>query len=298
VGVISDIQRFSTGDGPGIRTTVFLKGCNLYCSWCHNPETIRPESQLLYYEKLCSDCRVCEQVCKFGAHKFQGEVHYFDRQLCTGCYECVQYCGTCALRKCGIEKSSAEVVAEILMDIKFYEASGGGVTLSGGEPLLQPQFCADILRECKQRDIHTIVDTAGNIGFSAFEKVIDYTDVFYFDLKTTDEQMYKSYTGAELNRVLSNLQTLCSSNHEVVVRIPVIPGFNDTGDAAEKLSELIEKAGAANVSLLPFHRLGTAKYEALGLNYAYSQTGGSSREKMPELLDVFQRKGLNAVVDG
>lgn len=298
MGIISDIQHFSTGDGPGIRTTVFLKGCNLHCPWCHNPETIQHESQLMFYKKLCNGCRVCEQICSFGAHSFKDNVHYLNRKLCTGCFQCAQYCGTEALRSCGFEKSRGEVVLEILQDLKFYQASGGGVTLSGGEPLLQPLFCAEILRECRLNNIHTIVDTAGNVDFTAFEKVVDYTDAYYFDLKTADEQMYKNYTGADLGRVLSNLRTLCSLNLDVVVRIPIIPGFNDSMDAVGKLPELIKKAGAVNVSVLPFHRMGAAKYEALGLYYAYSQTGSMANEKMQELLDLFKRNGLNAVVDG
>jgi len=221
--IVTDIQRFSLDDGPGIRTTVFFKGCNLRCTWCHNPETIRPEPEFMTYPD-----------------------------------------GT--RRLCGKSMTVDEVLDTVYRDAAFYRKSGGGVTLSGGEPLLQPDFCAALAGRCREAGVHLIVDTAGDVPFASFEQLLGVTDCFYFDVKT-HETGYGAI-GGDGKRVYDNLKRL-TGLCRVVARIPVIPGFNDT--VAEELSESAKALGAGEVQFLPFHGLGSGKYKALGLDYAYTQ---------------------------
>lgn len=294
-GIISDIQHFSTGDGPGIRTTVFFKGCNLRCRWCHNPETFYAATELMYHSNLCTRCGGCVSVCPKGVHSLTKEDHIVDRSACIHCGKCVIRCSSHALRICGRSMIESEVMDYILEDKDFYTDSGGGVTLSGGEPLLQPKFCAAIAAACQTEGIPVILDTAGCVSYDRFQQVLPYINNIYMDLKAVSESDMRKYTGGNLLLVLDNLGRLLSEGHSVTVRIPVIPGYNDSPNYAAKLSQLVVKAGGAPVELLAFHRLGSAKYRALGLSYPYSDTLPLEKKHIEQLQKVFAEAGLSVL---
>lgn len=237
---IFDIQRNSCVDGPGIRTTVFFKGCNLSCRWCHNPEGQSPKIQSLCYPDKCTGCGSCK-----------GEELYD--------------CPNGAKVLCGKTYTVDAVLQEVLKDKLFYETSGGGVTFSGGECMLQADFLREILKACKENDIHTAVDTAGHVDFSEFEKVLPYTDLFLYDVKLADGEKHKAYTGVDNTLILENLRKLMTAGARLWVRIPVIPGVND---AAEELDEIRKLCvGVEKVEELPYHGMGEHKYTALGRVY-------------------------------
>jgi glycyl-radical enzyme activating protein len=296
--IISDMQHFSTGDGPGIRTTIFLKGCNLHCEWCHNPETMSGLLSLMFYENLCTKCGNCEKVCPNGVHQFVGEKHALNRKLCSLCGECIMHCKSGALKQCGKELSVDEIMEYILEDKDFYKISGGGVTISGGEPLLQADFCTAIAIMCKANDINVIIDTAGDVEYSAFEKVIPFVDSIYLDLKGASNKDYLSKTGGNFERIYENLISLMVQKCNVVIRIPIIPGYNDTKAYCSYLASLVVKAGVHEVNLLPFHRLGSSKYNAMGIQFLCSQLMPPSKELMNELVDVFSSAGINVSIGG
>ncbi len=297
-GIVSGMQHFSVGDGPGIRTTVFMQGCNLRCEWCHNPETISFKPVFLYYKNLCRNCGLCQKRCPQGAHLMMGRTHHFNRERCNLCGECIRYCPAGALKISGKETALSEVMEYILEDMEFYSSSNGGVTISGGEPLCQADFTAAIAKECKKHNIHVIVDTAGNVDFSSFEKVLSYTDCFFFDVKGTSERDYLSKTGGSLKLSLENMMRLISGGCNVVARIPVIPSYNDSENDCNIMAGLLNQVGVKQVHLLPFHRLGAGKYAALGKSYPYEQCVPPSKQQMQKLADIFAAHGFESRVDG
>ena len=289
-GQISAMQHFSTGDGPGIRTTVFFQGCNLRCGWCHNPETIPRKPVLLLYKNLCAakSCgRPCAAACPSGARAVKNAHPETDPARCALCGGCARACPTGALMLSGVETTLGEVMDFIDEDAPFYEDSGGGVTLSGGEPLLQPEFAAEIGRACRERGYSLIIDTAGNVEYEAFRAVAPYTESFYFDLKGASDDDYKSFAGGSFDLTLKNLRALVSDGCDVTVRIPVIPGYNDSEDYMRSLSDIILRAGAAKVSLLPFHGFASGKYGALGKAYPYRNQRSQTDEELLALKSVF-----------
>lgn len=290
--MISTIQHFSIGDGPGIRTTVFLQGCNLHCPWCHNPEAIPSAPQLLYYEKLCTHCGICAQVCPAKAQQMAGDRHIFDRNKCVVCGACTRLCPSSALRLSGMEMTVQQVMKELEEDRSFYAESGGGVTLSGGEPLLQPDFCAEILALCKAQKMHTAMETAGCVPFSAFAKVLPVTDLFLFDIKCSDEHTYINIMGGSLKLILSNLEKLFAANAQVVVRIPVIGNFNDTTNGMSALAERLTRCGVRQVELLPFHSYGSSKYAALEKDCVYDRFIVPDKDTMQAFTRLFIAQGI------
>jgi pyruvate formate lyase activating enzyme len=298
IGLVSSMQHFSVGDGPGIRTTLFMQGCNLRCEWCHNPEAISMKPVLLYYEKLCTHCAECESICPNDAHEVSHTKHIFYRDLCRMCGACPKVCHPNALILSGQKMNASEVMLFLVEDIDFYQMSGGGVTISGGEPLLQPEFTAELAGACKKRGIHVIIDTAGNVDFSAFEQVIPFTDIFFFDLKGLNEKDYSDKTGGSFNKAFENLKRLIKAGCDVTVRLPVIPGYSDTPEYCAAAAEMLKNIGVKYIDLLPFHRLGASKYEALGLEYPYEQCEPPSKEKMSELVEIFTDCGFEAKTDG
>lgn len=294
-GMVSRIQRFSTGDGPGIRTTVFLKGCNLHCAWCHNPETWSRDPQLLFYAARCTGCGRCAMECPTGAHTLEDGVHHFDRNRCTGCGACAAACPAQALQWDGQELTVDDVLRVIDEDSAFYRASGGGVTLSGGEPLLQPAFCTAVAAGCRERGIPVLIDTAGDVPYEAFRQVLPYADSVYFDLKGADPADVAARTGADLARILGNLKRLTAARVAVTARIPVIPGHTDRDDTCQAMAARLREAGVTQVCLLPFHRLGAAKYRALGRPYPYADTSPPARETLEALARAFD--GLHVSIE-
>lgn len=249
--MLFDIQRGSYVDGPGIRTTVFFKGCNLDCKWCHNPESKSADRQMLFYSDKCTGCGKCVSVCPNKGKK------------CKLCGKCALFCPRDARKLCGREYGIEEVMRELLRDKCFYENSGGGVTFSGGECMLQIDFLSEILRECKTEGIHTAVDTAGNVPFSYFERILPFTDLFLYDIKAFSAEKHKEGTGADNARILENAKRL-SEKSKILFRIPVIGGFNDEETEMQKIADFLKDISHEKVELLPYHALGEHKYRALG----------------------------------
>ena len=241
---IFDIERNSYVDGPGIRTTVFFKGCNLRCKWCHNPESQKREKEILFYKNKCTGCGRCVGL------TVENESFM--------CFED-------AKEICGKEYTVDEVLVEVIKDKAFYETSGGGVTFSGGECMLQIDFLTEILKKCKESGIHTAVDTAGHIPWESFEKIISYTDLFLYDIKSMNDEIHKEYTGVTNTLILENLIKLLKSKACVWIRIPIIPGVNDTEEEMKNIKAFFESYGyPEKTELLPYHAMGEHKYEALG----------------------------------
>ena len=261
---IFEIKPFAVHDGPGIRTTVFFKGCPLRCVWCHNPEGLFKAPQLAAYAHKCISCGSCAAACPQGAHQLREGSHVFLRENCISCGTCVGVCPQNALTLYGKEVTLEWLLPQLLADKEFYDASGGGVTLSGGECLLQPDFCAALLRELKANGIHTAVDTCGAVPREAFDMVLPYTDLFLYDVKAVDSSLHRRLTGRDNEQILKNLLALDRVGAEIELRVPVIPGCNDSEpDAIRAFAKTLRHPH--KLTLLPYHNLAGSKYAALGL---------------------------------
>ena len=250
---IFDIERNSFVDGPGIRTTVFFKGCNLRCEWCHNPESQDPHPQMMFFKNKCTGCGKCKEKCPN------------DLEKCDLCGRCALYGPHDARDICGKEYTVDEVLKEVLKDKAFYENSGGGVTFSGGECMLQIDFLEEILKACKENGIHTAVDTAGYVPFERFEQIIPYTDLFLYDVKCYDSDKHKQYTGVSNELILSNLGRLLKMGKAMWIRIPIIPTVNDSEEEMLNIKKFIISRGSPEkIELLPYHAMGEHKYAAIG----------------------------------
>lgn len=268
---IFEIKRFAVHDGDGIRTTVFLKGCPLKCVWCHNPEGISAKPELAYYAHKCIGCGECVNKCLQKAHKMGEKGHAFVRDLCIGCGACEEDCLGEALTHYGEEVTVEALLPKLLEDKEFYENSGGGVTLSGGECLLQADFCAALLKALKEAGVHTAVDTCGFVSRNAFDKVIPYTDVFLYDIKAIDPAVHKRCTGVENGPILENLRYLDSLGKKIEIRIPYVPGWND--GEIEKIADFIKTLkSVTGVRVLPYHNYARSKYEALSMENTLPKT--------------------------
>ncbi len=287
-GNISHIQRFSVGDGPGIRSTVFFKGCPLHCPWCHNPETIPSERLLVYHRSVCTACGKCKSVCANGVHIFDEANHEVLFSKCVKCGKCIDTCPNNALEINGKEMSVNDVMSVVMQDKDFYAASEGGITLSGGEPLYQPEFCEALAKACHDNGISVLIDTSGTVEMSVLEAVMPYADEYYVDLKAANEADYMKLTGASLKNVLENIKLLCEANKKVTVRIPVIPGHNDSIEYMRKMAEVLKGTDVKNVDLLPFHSLCVSKYTSIGRKYKYAEYGSLTKADIEPLLDAFE----------
>ena len=267
---IFDIQRASFVDGPGIRTTVFFKGCNLRCAWCHNPESQSANREMLFHKNRCTGCGKCKEKCPNSLEK------------CDFCGKCTLYCPHDAREICGKEYTIDDVVHEVIKDKAIYENSGGGVTFSGGECMLQIDFLEEVLKKCKEEEIHTAVDTAGHVPPEYFERIIPYTDLFLYDVKIFDIEKHKKYVGVGNELILSNLKRLLDLGCSVITRTPVIVGINDSEEEIKAIKKLA--ARAEKIELLPYHAMGEHKYTALGK--AAEHFEAPSGEKMTELREL------------
>ena len=249
---IFDMERNSFVDGPGIRTTVFFKGCNLKCAWCHNPESQDFKPQMMFYKDKCKGCGKCKKICPTP-------------DQCTLCGKCTFYCPVDARKVCGREYTVDEVFAEVIKDKAYYDNSGGGVTFSGGECMLQIDFLVEILKKCKENGIHTAVDTAGHIPFESFEKILPYTDLFLYDIKCFESAKHKRFVGVGNEMILENLKKLFKTGAKIWIRIPVIAAVNDSIEEMLQIKTFLGQCGnAEKIELLPYHAMGENKYAAIG----------------------------------
>lgn len=286
-GRITAVKHFEIHDGDGIRTTVFFKGCPLRCRWCHNPETIQPKLEPLLYQDRCIGCGTCANLC--GCHSLVEGIHRFDRDPCTGCNACVENCPTKALVSGGKWVTARELLPELLEDSMFYQASGGGVTLSGGEPLFQPEFAAQLLRLLKEAGVSTAVDTSCFAPPAALEGLLADTDLFLVDIKAMDEQVHRRCTGVSNGAILENIRLLDSMGKTMDLRVPVIPGWND--DQMEKIADFAATLRCArSVKLLPYHDYGQAKASAL--DQKTEPISVPTQPQMRHWHEVFLERGL------
>jgi pyruvate formate lyase activating enzyme len=298
-GIVFDIMRFSTHDGPGIRTTVFLKGCPLSCAWCHNPESQRLHPEVMLRPNLCIACLACVAECPQGAIAVVDGVVTTDRSRCMVCGTCAAICPSEARAVVGREMTAREVLAQIEKDSPFYEESGGGVTFSGGDPLAQVAFLKTLLRECKRREIHTAVETAGYAPWQAFERIRSDVDLFLFDLKVIDPQIHRQVTGVANAVILSNLRRLAGAGQALIVRVPLIPGINDGESALRELGEFAAALpGCLRVDLLPYHRAGEEKYHRLGRPYLLEGLASPDEAQVNAAAQVLKEFGLIVHVGG
>ena len=261
---VVELKRFAVHDGNGIRTTVFLKGCPLRCVWCHNPEGLSRTPELAYYTQKCLSCGACVRVCPSGAHLLTEEGHVYRRALCTQCGACEAECPGTALKLYGREMTPDALLPLLLEDRDFYETSGGGVTLSGGECLTHPDFCAELLRLLQSEGINTAVDTCGFVSRSAIDRVLPYADAFLYDVKAIDEDVHRRCTGQPNGIILDNLRYLDGLGKAVEIRIPLVPGWND-GEIPRIGDFLASLRTVRRVRVLPYHRYAGSKYAALGM---------------------------------
>ena len=245
---VFDVKRASVHDGPGLRTVIFFKGCNLDCFWCHNPESKSPYPQIAFFREKCISCRACNAACPHP-------------QACTACGACTEVCPTEARKRYGEPFSEEKLLDVILADAPYYAASGGGVTFSGGECMLYPETVARLARRCRENGVSVAVDTAGNVPFSSFEAVMQDVDLFLYDVKALDSDLHRRGTGADNRRILDNLDRLLQANANVLVRVPCIPDFND-GEELARIRDYCEKRGLP-VEVLTYHTLGESKKAAL-----------------------------------
>jgi pyruvate formate lyase activating enzyme len=264
-GIISNIQHFSVHDGPGIRTTVFLKGCPLHCLWCHNPESISPLPEVALHPERCIRCGSCTDACQHHAIHLEDDVPVTLRELCRQCGQCTDACVADARILIGRKMSTEEVLAEIRKDLVFYARSKGGATFSGGEPLLQDEFLCALLGSCAREGIDTAVDTSGHAPARILERAAEHAGLFLYDLKIMNDDLHQEFTGVSNRRILENLRLLTVWKKRVIVRVPVIPGINDFEDNFAAIAAFVDHLGGIEeVQLLPYHHLGQDKHRRIG----------------------------------
>ena len=260
--MIFAIKRFETHDGDGIRTTVFFKGCTLRCVWCHNPESFKTTREISYNSELCKSCGNCEDICE--ANLFENGKHLFLRENCIFCGECLSACSARAFEIYGDSRTPTEIAEEVLLDEMFFKGSGGGVTFSGGEPLLQADFCVELAKILKAQGINIAIDTCGYVPRAAFEKVMPYVDTFLYDVKAIDPDVHKKCTGKTNELILENLKYIDGCGKNIEIRIPYIPGYN-SGEI-EKIAEFLSGLkSVVGIRVLPYHKYAEAKYTSLGI---------------------------------
>ena len=277
--IVFDIQRFSVHDGPGIRTTVFLKGCPLNCMWCHNPESKAKYPEVMLYENLCIGCGECVSTCEDKLHSFDDNGHAIDREKCKKCLKCASSCVAGALTVSGKPMAVADVLAEVMRDKSFYDNSGGGITVSGGEPLMQTDFCYELLGEAKKQGISTAIETSGFSKWENIERLAEYVDIFLWDYKETDPERHREYTGVDNALILQNLAKLDVLGKTIVLRCPIIPGLNDREEHFAGIAAVANKhASVIRVELEPYHSLGKGKATAIGKEYPLADMKSASKD--------------------
>ena len=293
--LITDIQRFSLSDGNGIRTTVFFKGCNMNCSWCHNPETISFERELMFYETKCIGCGKCFEVC--AAHKMVNDKHIIDKALCTNCGKCADICYAQALVMCGKEMTVEEIMKEIRQDIPYYNSSKGGVTLSGGEVLCHKDFALELIEACKKEGISTAVETNLNFPFESIKELLGSVDLIMCDLKIFDDEEHKKHTGVSNSNIKANLKMIDSLGVDIIVRTPLIPGVTDSAENISAIADFIKTlSNLRRYELLNFNPLGEGKYKALEKENTFEKCRPFDEDVLKNLESVAKSNGIKVKV--
>ena len=296
-GTIFNIMRYCIHDGPGIRTTVFFKGCPLQCWWCHNPEGLKSQKEVFYHADKCLQCGDCLEVCPHHAIENRGGLFITVDGECHLTGKCADVCSSEARRIVGRDVTVDEVMKEIEKDVVFYDESSGGVTFSGGEPLMQPSFLEELLKYCKNGGIHTAVDTSGYASPEIFEKICQYTDLFLYDLKTVDDKTHREHTGASNELIMENLKIITSRQSKVVIRLPVIPGVNDDRKSILDIGQFVSSLrNIEEIDILPYHETGIEKYKRFGLQYRKPQTDSISRDKLDGIQEDLKRLGMQITI--
>lgn len=296
-GMIFSIQRYSIQDGPGIRTTVFMKGCPLQCRWCSNPESQNPYPEIMVRRQKCQACGRCVESCESGAVSLVDGAAHIDRSVCVRCMSCVEACPTGTLEITGKSMSLEEVIDESSRDEIFYQNSGGGVTLSGGEPLYQPEFTYQLLKSCKERALSTALDTCGYAPWEHLERVLQFTDLILFDLKHLDPEIHLEGTGVRNELIRDNLERIVRAGRSRIwIRIPVITGYNDSEPYVKDLALAMRDMPVEKISLLGYHEWGRSKYTSLGREYPLDGTAALDEERLNSLRGIMESEGLSVTV--
>jgi pyruvate formate lyase activating enzyme len=301
-GIVFNIQHYSIHDGPGIRTTVFVNGCPLRCLWCQNPESQSKTPRLFFSREKCTGCGQCLAACPQEAIRIVDKVSQTDRSLCKGCGQCTLICPNEARNIMGKEMTAKEVFKDVISDEVFYKNSGGGVTISGGEPLSQPEFVTEILKLCKNAGLHTVVDTSGYADWDTFKQVLAFTDMVLYDFKHMNPEEHRRFTGVSNELILDNARKIIKEFPKItfVARMPVIPGYNDSnGNIVRTALFITEELGeSVKVNILPYHRLGETKYERLELASECVRIKQPSDKHMEELRSKIESFGLSTSIGG
>lgn len=295
--LVTNIQGYSIHDGPGIRTVVFLKGCGLECQWCSNPECISPVAEIGFVKKLCTQCGKCADVCPIGALDYKSDkLPHIDRTRCNGCGLCSSVCSYQALVLYGKAMTTEEIFTAVNQDKMFYDTSGGGVTVSGGEALLQPDLVLELFTKCRQAGINTCIETSGFAPEASLKKVLPHTDFILYDLKLMNPEQHHHFTGQSNERILSNAKIVVQSGVAMLFRMPLVPGINDNESNIKATADFLMSLGNSRVELMPYHRLGKGKYESLDKPYPSQDIRSPEPEHLEAIRKMFESKGITCTI--
>jgi pyruvate formate lyase activating enzyme len=293
--IIFDIQRFSLHDGPGIRTTIFFKGCPLSCAWCQNPESQRIRPELIFYEERCIRCFICSEICSENAISENSTLRFNPKQ-CNVCGNCVSNCTTNSLRIVGKKWNADDLINEIAKDIDFFIDSRGGITLSGGEPFLHTEFLLQWLPKVQKKKIHITIETCGMVKWKQIEKLLPLLDLVFYDLKHMNDTVHKQYTGQGNTRILKNFSKLSKNGKGLQARMPVIPGVNDTPENIKATADFLKTNDQNNIHLLPYHNLGEAKLNKIDTQLRPLNIAPLNSEQLQEIQKLFKKEEIHAVL--